>query len=169
MNEWIEWTGGKCPVSGDDEVEIQFRFGQIATFRASDLRWEHATPQNGLHAHYDTIRYRLAPASAGAGKGIAVCADCRRLYDHKVGCPCWRHDHAAPQGAEVASPLTASTGIRSSRLMSESENGSNPGRPPVGAAPRPARDPRFRLLSYPTAHKPRLLSGFPARAYWREK
>lgn len=54
--------------------------------------------------------------------------------------------NAAPQGVEVASPLTASTDSRSSRPVLGSGNGSNPGHPPAGAAPLNPAQQRLRSM-----------------------
>lgn len=52
---WIQWGGGKCPVDGDTEVEVKFRYGGMRTaLRASLSYWGH--DGDG----HDIIAYRIA-------------------------------------------------------------------------------------------------------------
>jgi hypothetical protein len=36
-NDWIPWTGGKCPVDATTKVEVKFRDGCLETGRAGDF------------------------------------------------------------------------------------------------------------------------------------
>jgi hypothetical protein len=40
---WIEWSGGECPVDGDEYVIIQLRDGSINASKACDFVWEHTS------------------------------------------------------------------------------------------------------------------------------
>lgn len=42
-NGWIEWNGGKCPVSGDTIVNVNLRRNSYPNdnVRANTLRWNH--------------------------------------------------------------------------------------------------------------------------------
>jgi len=52
-NEWIEWDGGKCPVSDGIMVDFVMRNGQVDTWEGSDLRWNHELSGG------DIVRYRI--------------------------------------------------------------------------------------------------------------
>ena len=65
MSEWIEWSGGDCPVEDDALVETKGRNGDIDTNVASFWCWDHAPywPES------DIIAYRIvAPSTTGEGK-----------------------------------------------------------------------------------------------------
>ncbi|ORM78327.1 hypothetical protein HA43_08255 [Pantoea eucrina] len=53
-NDWIEWTGGKCPVNNRDIVDINLRgYGEFTDRVSGALMWEHS----GGSA--DIIAYRV--------------------------------------------------------------------------------------------------------------
>jgi hypothetical protein len=55
---WIEWTGGACPVDGDQLVQARVRNGRLISTNADDLGWWH----DGNWG--DIIAYRLAEPAA---------------------------------------------------------------------------------------------------------
>ena len=53
-DEWIEWTGGECPVPSGTIVETELRDRRILpAFNADTLLWDHADAYN------DIVRYRV--------------------------------------------------------------------------------------------------------------
>lgn len=51
---WVEWTGGKCPVSPETVVQFQtFEQGRTIESKAKDLQWEHAV------GAFNIARYRI--------------------------------------------------------------------------------------------------------------
>lgn len=124
-----------CPFCGG--VEIRF-----------DL---HTAAGRGMH-HEGADVWSMCCYTCGATfpnryeRGLLVAAWNRRAHLAAGQAAGEGKSNAAPQEkVEVASPLTTSTDSRSSRLMSESENGSNPGHPvPAGAAPGNAALPDAR-------------------------
>lgn len=56
--QWIEWTGGECPVQMDDLVTVRLRNGTEYNDLGSELKWSH-----GLHKMYrehEIIAYRVS-------------------------------------------------------------------------------------------------------------
>lgn len=56
MSEWIEWSGGECPVGGDEFVEVELRNGKTSSDRAINFAWW-CEPDE-----FDIVRYRVLPA-----------------------------------------------------------------------------------------------------------
>ena len=65
--EWIEWSGGECPVDAETPVEVLFRNGNTTDafdageFDSDDLglsNWQHGEP----YPHLDIVAYRLVLA-----------------------------------------------------------------------------------------------------------
>lgn len=61
MSEWIEWSGGECPVGGDTIVEVELRAGMTCIDSAKNLRWVHFDWPG------DITRYRISQFSSDAG------------------------------------------------------------------------------------------------------
>lgn len=59
MSDWIEWTGGNCPVRGDTLVEVRIRGGDVVRDRAREFWWDH---QRHLRAS-DILAYRVVQAA----------------------------------------------------------------------------------------------------------
>jgi len=56
-NPWIDWVGGKCPVSPDAKVEYRMQCGEVATRIATRVRWSR------IGSPDDLVAYRVVPAS----------------------------------------------------------------------------------------------------------
>jgi len=57
--DWIEWSGGKCPVEPKTIVQVRLRGGEHRDEdEAQYFRWWHANPDQAS-AQYDTIAYRV--------------------------------------------------------------------------------------------------------------
>ena len=55
MNDWIEWSGGRCPVDGHVRVDVKLQSGEISLDEAArGYSW------NKYHNDGDIIAYRLA-------------------------------------------------------------------------------------------------------------
>ena len=54
--DWIDWNGGKQPVSDTTKVQIEFLCGHIGTYFADLVSWRH---QTGDYP-YNIIRHRIA-------------------------------------------------------------------------------------------------------------
>jgi hypothetical protein len=54
MTDWIEWSGGECPVSPDKLVEVKCSDGYTTVETANSFFWEH-----GLEGVADITAYRL--------------------------------------------------------------------------------------------------------------
>lgn len=50
---WIEWSGGKCPVSPEVKTEVKFRSGRVRIRPAIEWCWSHASLRS------DIIAYRV--------------------------------------------------------------------------------------------------------------
>ncbi|MFL6615976.1 MAG: hypothetical protein ACJ8LD_19960 [Pantoea agglomerans] len=59
QDEWIEWGGGKCPVHGNENVEIKFRDGCIGggIRKAGGYYWG----RTNAALQSDIIAYRIIP------------------------------------------------------------------------------------------------------------
>ena len=57
MTDWIEWSGGKCPVPPCTEIEARLRKGTryITCYPSLDLWWDHS------NSPYDIVAYRVVP------------------------------------------------------------------------------------------------------------
>lgn len=55
MTDWIEWSGGKCPVPPCTEIEARLRNGTryVTCYPSLDLRWGHCD------STYDIVAYRV--------------------------------------------------------------------------------------------------------------
>ena len=53
--EWIEWSGGNCPVPANSRVDIKFRDGDIGLEQSANWDWSH----RGYRS--DIIAYRIIP------------------------------------------------------------------------------------------------------------
>ena len=51
--EWIEWSGGECPVSGETLVEVVLRNGEDEKEQAGECFWRHGLGDG------DIIAYRV--------------------------------------------------------------------------------------------------------------
>lgn len=49
--EWIEWTGGECPVEGHRRVEARLRDGTIETADADLFFWDHIDDDSDIVAY----------------------------------------------------------------------------------------------------------------------
>lgn len=58
MSEWIEWSGGGCPVQTGLLVECKFRNGKGGTAPSDKFSWEHTGDQ------WDLVEYRVSEAFA---------------------------------------------------------------------------------------------------------
>ncbi len=54
-NEWIEWSGGECPVNMNQYVEVKFSGASCALGRAGSMFWMHDDGNS------DIIAYRVIP------------------------------------------------------------------------------------------------------------
>lgn len=54
--EWIDWSGGKCPVSSNIKTEVKYRTGETYV-------WDDATMEDWLHyaddPEMDIVAYRI--------------------------------------------------------------------------------------------------------------
>lgn len=41
QGDWIEWSGGKCPVEGGSKVEVELGDGRKYKRRADHFEWHH--------------------------------------------------------------------------------------------------------------------------------
>lgn len=52
MNDWIEWSGGECPVPDDTIIDVQFRNEvKCKGFSASRWAWEHIDEPSDIVAY----------------------------------------------------------------------------------------------------------------------
>lgn len=58
MGKWVEWSGGSCPVSSDEVVEIELRCGILSNDKARCFMWDHHGGDG------DIIRYRVVDDEA---------------------------------------------------------------------------------------------------------
>ena len=54
VGNWIEWSGGDCPVTPETQIEAEFRCGTTDIGAAQYFKWSH-----GLATGYDIMRYRI--------------------------------------------------------------------------------------------------------------
>lgn len=62
MDNWIEWSGGECPIKDDGALhDVMLRRGKVHSNerRASFWRWEHEGSDS------DIVAYRLGTPSHG--------------------------------------------------------------------------------------------------------
>lgn len=55
--EWIDWSGGDCPVAPEDKVQYKTTFGKVLEALACDIRWKHISNTDYLAG--DVIAYRV--------------------------------------------------------------------------------------------------------------
>lgn len=59
MSEWIEWTGGECPVEKNQRVDVRYRTGQEAYYQiACGFFWT-GFDEDGSEHPADIIAYRV--------------------------------------------------------------------------------------------------------------
>lgn len=61
MSDWIEWSGGPCPVEGGVRVSIRLRCGGLAVDGdAGIFNWRHGGGAFAYENDDDIIAYRIA-------------------------------------------------------------------------------------------------------------
>jgi hypothetical protein len=55
MNEFIEWTGGKCPIDEGSYIEAKYRSGDIGSGYAVNYDWDWMEDD----AENDIVAYRV--------------------------------------------------------------------------------------------------------------
>ena len=55
-NDWIEWSGGECPIEAGARVWVKRRSGRIVRARVADRHWQHR------HSRFDIVAYRVVSA-----------------------------------------------------------------------------------------------------------
>lgn len=63
MSDWIEWSGGECPVAPATFVDVRFRGGSVcgpdlATFWSGGIGWDWWEHES-VDRDYDIIAYRV--------------------------------------------------------------------------------------------------------------
>ncbi|MDB4461468.1 hypothetical protein N9043_00810 [bacterium] len=56
-HQWIDWSGGECPVEEFSKVEYVLRDGDLETGMAWDLVWKHDVI--GISSSYEIVKYRV--------------------------------------------------------------------------------------------------------------
>ncbi len=58
--DWIEWNGGRCPVSLRASVEVRLRNGRVmGPKQAGRVDWEHRIDESPTIGHLDSVAYRV--------------------------------------------------------------------------------------------------------------
>jgi hypothetical protein len=55
--DWIEWTGGECPLARSAIVHVRFRRGAEGHAPAGRLDWRHGIPCHGYDGDDDIVAY----------------------------------------------------------------------------------------------------------------
>jgi len=59
IEDWIEWTGGECPVDQHTVVEVMLRDGYTYTRLAQHLRWSFGQFTGEATSTDDIVKYRV--------------------------------------------------------------------------------------------------------------
>lgn len=75
--EWIEWTGGKCPVDGKTKVQVRFRVadGSDEGSPAYALRWTHTDSWGDIIAYRIIEQQPDTPSIEPAATAVQVGGD----------------------------------------------------------------------------------------------
>lgn len=58
MNNWIEWSGGQCPLNAGDVVRVKLGSGEKCVDRAGNFDWDHN--RAGFDVMDDIVAYEGA-------------------------------------------------------------------------------------------------------------